>query len=311
MKRNKKLLILVLILVVAGGICGLVKTLVPDDSETKKANVSFADLTQEDITALEWTDSDETNKFIKNNDGWTLEEDEAFPANTVILDSMLNSVSSAKSTRALTDVNASDYGIDSSSDTVTVYKKDGSQIKMSFGDVNDVTDEYYMQVEGDNNVYMIATSVKEAFDRTRDDLIKMESIPNMSDAEKIVITKDGETLELARTENGESEEKITEWKSGETVLNTEKTDSLKNELIGIIWDECIDYNASANELNKFGLDEPKAKLIVDTPDDDVEIQFGNTEGESVYARLANSNMVYTVDKAILESMVTDTSTLVD
>jgi len=310
MKRNKKLLILVIILAVAIAACVAVKKLAPTENGDA-SEVSFSEIKQEDVTAIEWKNSDGINKFIKNSEGWVLEEDEAFPANAVILDSMENSVVSAKSTRALTDVNASEYGIGENSDTVAVYKKDGTVVKMIFGDINDITNEYYMQVEGDSNVYMIAAGVKDTFDRKREDLIKMEQIPNMSDAEKIIMTKDGKTLELLYSENGEGEEKTSEWKSGDTVLSTDKTDALKDSLIGIIWNKCVDYNATAEELNGFGLDEPKAKLTVETADETAEFLFGNTLGEDVYVRLSNSNMVYTTDKAVFDSIVTDTATLVD
>ena len=310
MKRNKKLLILVGILIAVIVACVAVKKLVPDET-AETAGVTFSEIKQGDVVALEWKNADETNKFIKNNEGWTLEGDEVFPANEVILDSMENSVVSAKSARALEDVKASEYGIGENSDTVTVYKKDGTVVKMIFGDVNDITNEYYMQVEGDSNVYMIETAVKDTFDRKRDDLIKMEKVPNMTGAEKIVMEKNSEVLELLYTESGEGEEKTSEWKSGDTVLNSDKADALKESLIGIMWNECVDYNVADDELNTFGLDNPAAKLTIETADETAEFLFGNRTGEEVYVKLAGSNMVYTTDKTVFDSIVTDTATLVD
>lgn len=311
MKRNKKLIFMTLALAAAVALCVVVSKLADKDEAKTEENVVFAEINKDDITALEWRTDGETDKFVKNSGGWSLDGDSAFPVNTSMIDSMENSVSEAKSSRALSDVTPSDYGIDESSDFAAVYKKDGACVKLLFGNKNDITDEYYMQVDGDSKVYMIAASVKQSFERKKSELLKKETLPDMGEADKLTVKKGDTSLEIVKSETGEGDDKKTEWKAGDTVLSTQKTEDMRQSLSGMVLGECVSYNADDETLEKYGLLSPSAEVKLESGNETEELCFGNEDGENVYVRLKDSKMIYQTDKEIMSSIVTDASALTD
>lgn len=54
------------------------------------------------------------------------------------------------------------------------------------------------------------------------------------------------------------------WFLGDTVLDTELTESLLSAITSLSWAECANYNAS--DLAEYGLDDPTARVTVDYTD---------------------------------------------
>jgi hypothetical protein len=66
------------------------------------------------------------------------------------------------------------------------------------------------------------------------------------------------------------------------------------------------------DLGKYGLDEPASELVVKDNENTLHLYFGSDADEDkVYCKTADSDTVYTVNKAILEFMDTDPFSLVE
>lgn len=291
MKRNKKLILLFLVFIVAIISAVSVKKCAPSDEELLGA-VDF-EIKRGDITAISWRYDGEENSFVRADDGWELEGDPAFPANDIMLDSMEGALIGVMSSKPISG-NASDYGINENSDSITVTKKDGEKIKMVFGELNDITGEYYMTVNDSDEIYLLDSMTKDTFKHTRDNLLQREEIPSLSDMAKITVVRGDNQFELI---------KDGVWKSGDVTVSDEKMSTFAEEIVNFIWSDCVSYNASDEELKEFGLDTPTLELRVELSDGaSYHFCFGNVEGENVYVKYRDSKMVYKVDTSLYSAV---------
>jgi len=293
MKRNKKLIILLVVFIVLVLSAVAVSKLVPTDEELS-GSVDFADIGHGDIAKLSWVYDGEESSFLRTDDGWEMEGDSQFPTNDIMLDSMEGALIGVMSSEPISG-NPSDYGISDMSDSITVTKKDGTQLTMVFGDINEITDEYYMTVNGSDEIYLLDAVTKETFNHTTDNLLEREEIPSLSNPAKITVGRGEANFELTKENDT--------WKSGDTVLSTDKVNALIQEITYFIWSDCVSYNATDEELAGFGLSEPTLELKIELEDgSEYNFCFGTVEGENVYVKYKDSKMVYSVDTALYSAV---------
>ncbi len=303
MARSKKLLILSSVLLIAVVVYALALKF---GGEKKENNIKFSNISAEDIVKIDWEYSDAKNELEKSGDKWIWKTDENYPINQTKVGEMLNALTGTKAGTVIEDGNQEEYGIDAEKTIISATLKDGSQIAFSVGNENSIVGQCYIMVSGNSNIYLVDTSFKTAFECSIDDLLQMENIPYISDAKEISITCGTENMTLTSAKNGSG----TQWRCGETVLDTDKVDKIKTGLNSIAWTECVEYNADAQKLSEYGFDAPQAVLKWNGEKEEVEIEFGkNADDGTIYAKLKDSNMVYKVSSGVNEYFVTDYSTL--
>ncbi len=75
---------------------------------------------------------------------------------------------------ALTDYDdLSDYGLDSPQNSITVTCGETSKT-FAIGDYNEMLAEYYLKVDGDDSVYLVDSTLMNAFSREPQSLVKAE-----------------------------------------------------------------------------------------------------------------------------------------
>lgn len=297
---SKKLLILlgVLLAVIAVYVAAL-----NFGGEKDENDISFADFKAEDIQKLAWEYSGAEVVIERNEDSWSWTEDGDYPINLSKVEDMLSALTETKASTAIEDADGAEYGLDGTKPTVTVTLADGKEITVSVGDTNSIVNECYIKLSGDENIYLVDTSVKNVFERTIDDLLQTEDLPYISDADRITVKKGSESMSLEAKKSGKNSY---EWSCDGVALDADKVDELKNGLNSIAWTECVDYKADGTELSEYGFAEPQAELSWGNGEESVEIEFGNsTDDGNIYARLKGSDMVYTVSDSVSEYFSTD------
>lgn len=97
-------------------------------------------------------------------------------------------------------------------------------------------------------------------------------------------------------------------------LDTALTESLMETVTGLSWQSCVSYDASAEDLAAYGLDDPAvtAEVTYTVAGEDGEsqsrtetftLEIGDYSGESCYARIAGSSLVYLIDAAVSDSLL--------
>lgn len=134
------------------------------------------------------------------------------------------------------------------------------------------------------------------------------------DAVKVVLTRDGTTFEMDRTRN---DKEMTPWKlllpkdlAGRTVENL-KIQRILNTFAHLVASKLVADKLTDNDLERFGLKNPSAKLAITTEHDkkteDTTYLLGKEtdDKEGVYAKLANQDLVFVIPKSMAESLKGD------
>ena len=163
--------------------------------------------------------------------------------------------------------------------------------------MNEYSGDYYASIAGDDNVYTIGTELVNSLDVTLDDLLKLDTIPYLTEsditqieyktaAESVVYKKEERVKAAEETEQetqssateetsasaaseAETETVWTETRNGTTVdLNDSSkiTDAISN-ISQLSVNSCEAYNVSAEQLAAYGLDAANSKDIIITYND--------------------------------------------
>ena len=304
-KKNTRLMILVVVLVVlCAGYVGIVKYKEVQDQKQQDASEAEEEankivLNQMDsITRISFNTTDGELAFTYHDDSWHYEADEAFPLDVSKINLIQNNLNPLEATRKLEEKeDLSNYGLTQPAKTVTVTDASGNQKVLNIGSMNEYSGDYYASIAGDDNVYTIGTELVNSLDVTLDDLLKLDTIPYLTEsditqieyktaAESVVYKKEERVKAAEETEQetqssaaeetsasaaseAETETVWTETRNGTTVdLNDSSkiTDAISN-ISQLSVNSCEAYNVSAEQLAAYGLDTANSKDIIITYND--------------------------------------------
>lgn len=179
MTRGKRLGVLCGVLVVAVGACFAAKMIAERSEDADKTSVM--NIAAEDITGLSWTYGDNTVSITKDGGTWTYAspESEEDMVDAADADEMAAAVASLKASAVITpDEQEGDYGFDDPTCELIV-KTASADTTYTVGSLNDITNQYYLQITGSENVFTIDTSFADMFEKGYDD-IKATPVPTSS-----------------------------------------------------------------------------------------------------------------------------------
>ncbi len=328
MTRSKKLIILVVILAVLCAAFAAVK--ISNDKaaaeEAAATNISIFTSTEDTISDISWTYDNETVE-LKNEDGtWSYAKDASFPLNTTYVTSMVNALSDVTATKEIDEPSDGDltaYGLDEPSITLTV-TADGATTTLSFGGESSISAEIYAST-GNGKIYLVDSSILDNFKYGLMDLVKCETVPSIYYISDVTVKSDQGTTVIEKKEgNNLAYDDSYVWfmKDGNNylTLDTDLTEDYLDNVKGLVFSTCVNYNATDEELEEYGLLDPEvdvtfnytSETVVDTDEKDED---GNVIQETVeepatyvfhlspgYVRVNDSRMVYAVDTNICSTM---------
>lgn len=317
MKRGRKLLLLCLALALLGACYFGVRRLTaePDQEE----GIALAGPASP--ARLSWTGDGGSLTLENGEEGWSWADDAGFPLDQTAPETMTAALSSLTASRQLDSPEAlADYGLDEPALTITAVDQDGTEYTYAFGDANEMTGEYYLLYNGEEDtVYLVGSDLHDAFDRDLYDMVEMEALPDFGTVTALAVEQSGGSLSLFRTEDGGAlcYDADRTWflsRDGESLaLDASKVSALTGAVTGLSWQSCVNYDADQEELTAFGLDEESAAAVTLTyrPDSDQEeeaaeetftLLLGKDSDQGAYARLDGSAMVYLIDSETASSL---------
>ncbi len=310
-KRGTKLLILSLVLV---AICGAayaatkyaannIEDPVIEEESTVEGEIILA-LTSTSFDKIEVENSKGTLSFTKSNDTWSYSEDSAFPLNSSLMSNISSSFTHLESYNKIENVSdMAEYGLDNPLITATASGDVNATIQI--GDSAPMDSLRYVSI-GDGNVYLVDNSIFSNMNVSLDDLLEMETIPEVSDF--VSISVDDTTINCVAA-GGESEDEAThKWFINETEVDATLVEALYKSINAVTWIDCVNYNTDETALAEFGFTEPQLRTSVVYTEADTEQSYGlefavNTEDDSLfYARLSDSSMIYSVSAETVEAI---------
>lgn len=311
-KTGKSVLTLVILLVVLGGLIAgylILSHYNSIESEEEDTSISLLEKSGETVTALSYDDGETTLSFVYNNDIWEYALDSHFPIQQSLLQEMAASASSitAKLQLDISETEDETYGLDAPALTVEVTFADDSTYTYTFGDINDFNGYQYFTISGDDHIYMVETSLADAFGSSLDTLYQSETYA----LEEAGVEEADITSILLETASGTANE-ITDAGGIETLFDHVDLLNLNS------W---IDYYADSEEMQEtYGIHEGGDRITVTYNDDDGEsvtytVYIGNrfervdddttdteeTEYEYFYSP-EGSTVVYSIDADTVDSI---------
>ena len=321
MKRTKKLYILLGVLVV---IC--IATFALSKTEEKKENIKNSDKTvlevdSDSVNKISWKSSSGSLAFEKKDGTWTYTDDANFPVDQDKIAERLKLFKEFGVAFEIEDVDDyGQYGLDDPECTITL-ETDDETYEISLGDYSTMDSQRYVSI-GDGNVYLVKNDPMDSFNVTIDALVKNDEIPNFNQVEKISEIKvSGSTsLDAKYKENdglSDNEDDIyfVNKDKKEQPLDTNLVKTYLNNVNALNLGTYVTYNATDEELVKYGLDEPQYNLEVKyTPKsedssedsgDSKDSEAGSSEktfilhvsakqDDKAYVRIGDSKIIYEI-----------------
>lgn len=175
--RKKQWIILVIALVAivaaSAGLKGYQKKqdqkAAQQEEDEKVYALQFA---SDDVTGISYEYSGETLEFTKTDDTWSCSTDTTAQIDADKMKTMLSSLGSMTADSKVENAtDLSQYGLDASTQKATIQFSDGSEKTLTFGMENEIVGGIYVQVSGDDNVYLVGSSyVNTTLNKGVDDL---------------------------------------------------------------------------------------------------------------------------------------------
>ena len=277
MKRGKRLLILLAIVAVFGVGAYLLNLNAKQQEAAKTASTEAAkttliNATEDQAEKLSFTHEGQAIDLAKENGAWVYEPRESFALNTSKVTELFTGLKDVESVRTVENAStdSSEYGLKEPAVAITVTNTDGTTQKISIGDKNSVTGNYYVAVDGKPGVYTISEDLYNTFNVGLMDLLTPESYPTIeADSVTGVEWSNGdETTLLTHKPDGDPSTYSSNFKwfeNGEdgktlTPVNADAVDTFLKAATGITYDNTVSDNK--DELATYGLDQPSLSVTL-------------------------------------------------
>ncbi len=309
MKRMKKMLLLFAALVILLGAYGV---LVNRETETavvdeESGTFELTEQTADELTSISWTQDETEYSFTRTDGVWYVADNDSYPVAQEKIESLCEDLLEMKGNRKLENVSdLSIYGLTEPAFSITAAWSDGTQTVYSMGDATPFADGYYLTLEENaSTVYTVSESLSDLFDATMDDFTQTEDVPSAEDVTRITI---GSSLDASLQEESSTVNAAQLWydANGNAL---DGVDDLVSAFGEIEWASVVEAVATEEQLTEWQLDDANAIAVTLYGDEsNAEILFGTTdENGDYYARLPESDMVYTVSADTASALINATS----
>ena len=323
--HGKTLLLLLAVLAVfIGGIFAAKKITARAQAEEEAAEEEItvaAWSTEEDAVCLvSYTTENDSLTFEKTDDVWAWTDDPSFPASQSAVEKLVSAFSEIEAYKVIDDPEElSEYGLENAAYTVTL---DDAELRI--GDESAIDGYRYFSC-GDGKVYLVDSDLTKKLSGDIYDYVQTESLPDMSDITSFRVSWNGGGYTLLHEENSAlaySEEYTWFMQNGEDLitLDTDLAEALVDTVTQIGWVQCVEYAASEETEESYGLREPAITVTVDyTESEQKETDLTDSDGEPIYetvenartfvlemngayAQIGDSAMIYQVGSGIADTL---------
>ncbi|MBQ3374301.1 MAG: DUF4340 domain-containing protein [Oscillospiraceae bacterium] len=331
MKRGKKLGLMVVFLLFLVGATILTRNMTAEVATDVEEDTSILlyTLDEEKLTALTWEYGGETITLCKKNDEWMWEEDENFPVNPTKAENLVKVLDSVNAELTIEKPDdPAQYGLDNPQCTITVQAQEKTVFQI--GTEKSMDGLSYLTM-GDGKVYLVSSALADAFSAGLYDLVQKESIPSMSQLDRMIVTSEVQEYEIDHIEDSgiaytDSYEWFLKDGDGYLILDNSLASGFADKIRNLAWQSCVEYQADADNLASYGLDHPAATVemhytqstqvetnlkaddgdpIYETVEEEkiFVLEIGDYADSGCYARIAGSSMVYLVSSSLSDDLL--------
>lgn len=342
MKKKKNMIGLLLLFVLLAAVIVvylMVKNRPADDENEEKDRLLF-ETDNPDFSRISYDYDGNSYSFIKKDESWVMEGEEAFPLNTTAVQTMENELKLAPATTVINDVkDLSEYGLDAPKLTVRAdLSESGSQEKaytLYVGNSVNMGSGRYVYFGSDSStVYLTEENIYLKFNYDREKLFEAKKLPafTVNDITSVLFMVDGyENYDLtyiseASTEDGsdsdiqgdmdENVQEADEWKllkksTGEiSSCDESEVNRILAAAASISLNHMVDYREE--HLADYGIrTDGTNQLLIwykseDGESNEVGLLFGNrTEDGDYYVNVDGTPNVFIITADKLEEFLTE------
>lgn len=234
-----------------------------------------------DATAISWefededadTDSGEASEgtfsFTLEDGVWIYADDESFPTDTEVIESLLEIFTEFGASFIIEEVeDYSQYGLSDPCAAITITTADAEYV-IELGDFSTMDSQRYVSI-GDGNAYLVSVDPMDYYALALSDLIDNDELPSFDAVSQIEIDAD-ETYSIYYEEESAyaySEDDIyyTDTDDGTTALDADAVTSYLSTISSLDLTDYLTYSVTDDELTEYGFDDPELTVTVDYTD---------------------------------------------
>lgn len=273
MNRKTRLIALCCVLVVAVGVTVGVSLKKQQSEDIAESGEVVFEVPVDDVTALSWeyTDDDDnavTLAFTDGDDGWTYDDDTAFPVDDEKIAELLDQFSAMQAAFVINDVTDYDqYGLEDPTCTIDITAGD-TDYEILVGNYSELDYQRYISV-GDGKVYLVNDDPMDYYKVTLDDLMLDDTIPNFVDVTRVEFSG-AEDYTIERNEDGDSYRDDDVYYTDAGVLDTDSVNSYVTYISELELGDYYTYKATDDDLAACGLDDPELTVYIEYPDSETD-----------------------------------------
>ena len=143
------------------------------DSETQ-GQVNLTVIDPDDVDAFSYIADGTTYSYTKNKDTWTCENDTSLKMDADSIATLLGNLKKITAAEAIDDYDSiADYGLDQPQNSIKV-TCGNETTTIDIGDYNEMLQEYYIKISGDDKIYLADSTLKDAFSKKPDTMVQQE-----------------------------------------------------------------------------------------------------------------------------------------
>jgi len=322
MKRSKKIYLLLGILIVTSIATYAAKQYEEHKEKIKNSEEIIMEIPRDSVKTLSW-ENESANLAFHKEEKWLYDKDEVFPVDEEKINELLDVFEELKAAFIIEDVeDFGQYGLDDPICTINL-STDEKSYEILVGDYSIMDSQRYISI-GDGNVYLVKDDPMNYFDAVLDDMIDHDETPLFSNNVTKINFKGEENYNIVYEEDSvntynDDDVFFAQINGKNLPLDTTRVNSYLSKITHLNLIDYVTYNATDDELKKYGLDEPELTITVDytskdkdgkeTSDtfvlnisqDPEEKKASKNESENsdeekitAYARVGNSKILYKI-----------------
>lgn len=156
------------------------------DSETE-GQVKLTVIDPDAVDAFSYEVDGTTYSYSKEEDTWICENDTSLKMDSDSIKTLLGNLEEITASETIESYDAlSDYGLESPQNTITVTSAEDTTT-IDIGGYNEMLSVYYIKVSGDDKIYLVDSSLSNAFSKTPDTMVQEEE---STETESVDTTED-------------------------------------------------------------------------------------------------------------------------
>jgi len=267
MKRSKRLIALLCVLCAACAATFGVLRYEEHKEKIQNSDQVILEIASGSVQSLSWAYEDETLSFHKG-ETWLYDGDEAFPVDEEKINERLELFREFGVSFIIEDVeDYSQYGLDKPICTITL-KTEDETYEILLGDYSKMDSQRYVSI-GDGNAYLVKNDPLDYFDAVLRDMIDHDEAPDSSEASSLQFsgTENWSILYEEKSNNSYRAEDVyfAQLDGNRLPLDSDRMKSYLQNLQYLGLSNYVTYNATQEELERYGLDAPELTITAEYP----------------------------------------------